>query len=240
MRFIPSMTRMLLILLAMRPVHAVPAGATGEEGATIRGKITLTHAGVREQGHHGDALFKNYMVGGERALGPTKHHSASLGLSEMACVYLEGDQLPNDRGELPAKNPVLDQKDLRFRPHVLAIVAGTTVDFPNRDNLFHNVFSYSKPREFDLGRYPKDDRRSVTFDVPGTVRVYCDIHSHMNATILVLPHRFFAVPDDRGNYSIPRVPPGRYSVVFWYDRDEVQRTPVTVGNDGVVEVDFTY
>jgi len=130
-------------------------------------------------------------------------------LSEKAVVYLESEDANRGKYPPPRKNPVLNQKGLQFHPQVLPILVGTTVDFPNRDNLFHNVFSYSQPREFDLGRYPKDDSRSVTFDVPGTVRVYCDIHTRMSATILVLQHPFFASVGDAGEYLIPNVPPGK-------------------------------
>ena len=100
-------------------------------------------------------------------------------------------------------------------PHVLAIVAGTTVDFPNNDRTYHNVFSLSKTRSFDLGRYAAGHSKAVRFDRPGIVRVFCDIHSHMSAFILVFAHRYFAVTDDDGRYRIDNVPPGTYTVVAW-------------------------
>ncbi len=161
-------------------------------------------------------------------------------LSERAVVYLEGNDLDRQLYQLPSKNPALDQKNLQFHPQVLPILVGTTVDFPNRDNLFHNVFSYSDAKDFDLGRYPKDDSRSVTFDKPGIVRVYCDIHSNMSATILVLRHPFFAVPDDGGNYVIRNVPPGKYRINLWYDRDAVEHRIIEVTADSSVEANFTY
>ena len=104
----------------------------------------------------------------------------------------------------------LDQRRETFVPHVLAITAGTTVDFPNHDRTYHNVFSLSKAKRFDLGRYAAGTSKSVRFDRPGIVRVFCDIHSHMNASILVFGHRFFAVTDEQGRYEIDRVPPGHY------------------------------
>ena len=101
----------------------------------------------------------------------------------------------------------MDQKNETFIPHVLAIVAGTTVDFPNSDPTYHNVFSLSKTQRFDLGRYAAGRSKAVRFDQPGIVRVFCDIHSHMSAFILVFAHRYFAVTDEDGRYRIDNVPP---------------------------------
>ena len=111
----------------------------------------------------------------------------------------------------------LDQRNETFVPHVLAITAGTTVDFPNHDRTYHNVFSLSKAKRFDLGRYAAGTSKSVRFDRPGIVRVFCDIHSHMNAFILVFGHRFFAVTDDEGRYEIDGVPPGTYTLSAWFE-----------------------
>lgn len=161
-------------------------------------------------------------------------------LSERAVLYLEGSAIDLQTYPVPERHPLLDQRNLEFHPRVLPILAGTTVDFPNRDNLFHNVFSYSKTKEFDLGRYPRNDSRSVTFDEPGVVRVYCDIHSHMNATILVLPNPYFAVPADDGAYQIRHIPEGKYTLVVWHDRDVVERRPVVLKAGETLELNFTF
>jgi plastocyanin len=177
--------------------------------------------------------------GGEAALLAASTESPPAPLSERAVVYLEGEELNGGPYRLPARDPTLDQRNLQFHPRVLAVLVGTRVDFPNRDNLFHNVFSYSQPKEFDLGRYPKDDSRSVTFDRPGIVRVYCDIHSRMSATILVLRHPYFTSPDDAGDYAITGVPPGKYHIVLWYDRDVLERKFVEVKPGETAEVNFS-
>jgi hypothetical protein len=125
---------------------------------------------------------------------------------------------------------------------VLAIVAGTTVDFPNDDRTYHNVFSLSKTRSFDLGRYATGRSKSVRFDRPGIVRVFCDIHSHMSAFILVFAHRYFAVTDDDGRYSLENVPPGTYTLTVWNEsiRDDAPKRTVTVPDGGGdVDADFT-
>jgi plastocyanin len=132
----------------------------------------------------------------------------------------------------------LDQRNETFIPHVLAIVAGTTVDFPNNDRTYHNVFSLSQTTSFDLGRYAAGRSKSVRFDKPGIVRVFCDIHSHMSAYILVFSHRYFAVTDEQGRYRIDNVPPGTYNVVAWNEALEPQTRRVTVSETGDVDLNF--
>jgi plastocyanin len=132
----------------------------------------------------------------------------------------------------------MDQRNEAFTPHVLAIVAGTTVDFPNNDRTYHNVFSLSKPRTFDLGRYAAGRSKAIRFDRPGIVRVFCDIHSHMSAYILVFAHRFFAVTDDEGRYRIDQVPPGNYNVVAWNESVDSESRRVAVPDGGEVDLNF--
>ena len=134
---------------------------------------------------------------------------------------------------------VMDQRNETFVPHVLAITTGTTVDFPNSDKFYHNVFSLSKTRPFDLGRYAAGASRPVRFDRAGIVRVFCDIHSHMNAYILVFNHPFFAMTDTEGRYRIENVPAGTYSVIAWNEGTSSESRPVTVPEGGVAELDFT-
>ena len=122
-------------------------------------------------------------------------------------MYLES--APQAAFETPTPGRArLDQKNETFVPYVLAVTVGSTVDFPNSDRIYHNVFSLSKPKRFDLGRYPRGQSRSVRFDQPGVVRVFCEIHSHMSAFILVFAHRYFATTDAEGRYRIDGVPPG--------------------------------
>jgi len=134
---------------------------------------------------------------------------------------------------------VIDQRNETFVPHVLAISTGTTVDFPNSDKFYHNVFSLSKTRAFDLGRYAAGNSRPVRFDRPGIVRVFCDIHSHMNAFILVFGHPFFGMTSAEGRYRIDNVPPGTYGVIAWNEGTSSETKPVTVPDGGVAEMDFT-
>lgn len=134
----------------------------------------------------------------------------------------------------------IDQRNETFVPHVLAIVAGTTVDFPNSDVTYHNVFSLSKAKTFDLGRYARGKSKSVRFDSPGIVRVFCEIHSHMSAFVLVFAHRYFAVTDPDGAYRIDNVPPGDYNVFVWNESLPIDSRRVTVPEvGGDIEVNFS-
>ena len=153
-------------------------------------------------------------------------------------VYLEtAPRAAFDQREEPRAR--LDQRNEAFVPHVLAIVAGTTVDFPNNDTTYHNVFSLSPTKSFDLGRYAVGRSKSVKFDRPGIVRVFCDIHSHMSAFILVFAHRHFAVTDDDGRYRIDNVPPGPYTVIAWNESAPTDSRRIIVPESGGdVEANF--
>jgi plastocyanin len=152
-------------------------------------------------------------------------------------VYLQA--APQGAFEEHEGRAVMDQRHETFVPYVLAIMAGTTVDFTNNDHTYHNVFSLSKARRFDLGRYATGQSKSVRFDRPGVVRVFCEIHSHMSAFILVFAHRFFSTTDADGRYRIDNVPPGAYTIVAWNDGEARATSTVRVAEEGgVVEQDF--
>lgn len=152
-------------------------------------------------------------------------------------VYLES--APQGAFETPPPgHAVLDQRNESFVPPVVAITVGSTVDFPNSDRVYHNVFSLSKPRRFDLGRYPRGQSRSVSFDRPGVVRVFCEIHSHMSAYILVFAHRFFALTDAEGRYRLAGIPPGGYTLALWNDGAVRARREVRVEAGAALELDL--
>ncbi len=138
----------------------------------------------------------------------------------------------------PAIRPRIVQINRRFIPEVLPVVAGTTVDFPNFDPFFHNAFSYSKTKKFDLGCYPTEKSRSVTFDKPGPVRIFCEIHSDMNCVVLVLENPYFTHPDGEGRFKIENAPPGDYLLKVWHKTGEWGSRPVTISEEHAVSVDF--
>lgn len=116
------------------------------------------------------------------------------------------------------KHAVMLQKDKMFTPHILVISTGTSVDFPNMDPIFHNAFSNFDGKIFDIGLYPPGSSRSVRFDRPGIVRVFCNIHPSMSAIIIVVDSPYFAVTDDNGDFSIPNVAAGAYELHFFHER----------------------
>lgn len=154
----------------------------------------------------------------------------------VAVVYLEGS-FP-----APAVPPVaqIRQKDLTFIPSLLPVQIGTKVEFPNLDDTYHNIFSFSPPKRFDLGRYKPDEKPvpSQVFDVAGLVTLRCDIHEHMRALILVLPTPHFTVTDTEGRFTLAGLPAGRYTLRAWIDSRTTREQPVQLAPGGSVRVDF--
>ena len=156
----------------------------------------------------------------------------------QSVVYLESGPI-GAFDEAARGDASLDQRNEAFFPYVLAVQAGASVAFPNDDRTYHNVFSYSKAKRFDLGRYPRGQSKSVRFDRPGVVRVFCDIHSHMSAFILVFAHPYFATTESDGRFRIPAVPAGSYTIAVWTDGAvrETRKIEVPAG-DAPVELEF--
>jgi plastocyanin len=128
-------------------------------------------------------------------------------------VYLEA---AGPAGIGGTHSATMQQLNRQFSPDLLVIPVGSTVSFPNMDPIFHNIFSLSKPKTFDLGSYDKGESRNVVFSKPGIVYVYCHLHPNMEATIVVTPNRWYARSDRSGHFRIQDVPPGRYTIVAWH------------------------
>ncbi len=203
-------------------IAAQGRGAT----ATLRGRVEIRNPTRDPEPRPGAT-----QLGADTAYRPAEHR--------QAVVYLEKAPPAPVETLVPVHVAMRQQRET-FVPHVLAVVVGSVVDFPNADPFFHNVFSFSKPQRFDLGRYPKGHSKSVRFDTPGVVQVFCDIHSQMTAFILVFAHRFFAVTDDQGRYQIEGVPPGRYVVAAWYEgRVRASRQVLVPDAGGPVDLNFS-
>lgn len=144
------------------------------------------------------------------------------------------EDAPAEAGVVPPPAR-MDQLGQKFVPRILAIVAGQAVEFHNSDNVYHNIFSYSPPKKFDLGRYPKGKSRSVTFVKAGAVQVYCDIHSDMRADIIVAPSRCFAMIGPSGRFRIEDVGAGAHTLKVWLPSGERTGT-VQVPAQGVALV----
>lgn len=161
-------------------------------------------------------------------------------------VYIEGPVgtkppvVPEKPLQVITAKKAVSQKKAVFNPHVLPVVVGTTVEWPNMDDIYHNVFSYSEAKYFDLGLYKNGDtNKSVTFDKAGRVDVFCSIHSSMSCIVLVLENPYFASTDNKGVYTIPNVPAGTYKLKAWHERLPPQIKEITVPATGEVNVDFT-
>jgi plastocyanin len=136
-----------------------------------------------------------------------------------------------DTGIAEASAPLrvtIRQSHEEFVPHLVGVTVGSTVDFPNDDMIFHNVFSLSHAATFDLGRYPRRASKSRTFTEPGIVKVFCHLHSHMSAIVRVFPHPHFVVPDEHGRFTLNTLPAGTHVVAAWHERIGEVRRPVTV------------
>ena len=142
-----------------------------------------------------------------------------------AVVYLEGAQK-----SVPALKAVVDQRDKTFVPHVSVVTRGTTIQFPNNDTVFHNVFAYFQAQKFDLGMYPRGASKSVKFDKTGVVALLCNVHSDMSAYIVVVDTPYYAVTDKQGHFHLPNVPPGDYTLHVWHESGAKYEQPFQVAN----------
>ena len=207
-RPVPALASLLAVL-----VVATAGGQTPDTGSIV-GHVTLTAAKGRPLP---STAYPTRAVGSSD---PT-----ALPNIKTVVVYLKDVAF---RGALPPTKAELRQEHETFVPHVLAITRGSTVEFPNDDPIFHNVFSLSSAASFDLRRYPKGQSRSQPFPKAGIVKVYCNIHSHMSATILVLDHPYFVIPNLDGTFELPNIPTGTHAIVGWHERVGERRLEVKV------------
>jgi len=134
----------------------------------------------------------------------------------FSVIYLTGQNLP--QAKIPDSVPTMAQKDKMFVPSVLTVPVGSTVEFPNLDQFFPNVFSYFAVKQFDFGRYRQGESETVTFDKPVIVKVLCEIHYSMRAYVHILESPYFATSDERGNFVIKDFMPGTYTLNVWQEK----------------------
>jgi plastocyanin len=157
---------------------------------------------------------------------------------DLSSVVVSIDDI---EGRFPPSRPaVMDQKSLRFVPHVLPIVTGTIVEFPNSDPLAHNVFSISETKRFNLGLYEKGTVRRLRFDEPGVVQLLCNVHLEMSGFIVVLKNPYFARVNPDGSYRIVGVPAGQHRVRCWQEAGAALELTVVVPASGTAKQDFRF
>jgi plastocyanin len=131
------------------------------------------------------------------------------------------------------------QVNEEFVPHLVTVTTGSTVEFPNDDLVFHNVFSLSSAATFDLGRYPQRTSKARAFAKPGIVKVFCHLHSHMSAIVRVFDHPYFARLDARGRFTIAGLEPGRHDVVAWHERVGEAKASLVVAAGETTDTSFS-
>lgn len=196
------LVRAALVLATLAASGIVSAQQEPTMTATVRGRVTI---GVP--------------VSTRR---PTNTYSRTVQAANLApatevrnvVVYMKDAP----RARVAPTHAEIRQLNETFIPRAVAVTVGSEVSFPNADPFYHNVFSLSRPRTFDLGRYPTGQTRTVRFDKPGLVKVFCQIHSHMSASIMIFDHPWFAVPDAEGRFTLTDLPAGTHRLVAWHER----------------------
>jgi len=177
------------------------------------------------------------------------------GLRTPANVLVYLSEAPPVSGDLSRVKFVMDQRNLEFIPHVLPVLVGSAVEFPNNDKVEHNIFSMSRTKQFNLGSYKAGESKTVVFDKPGIVELRCDVHAEMAAYILVIKNPYFAVTDEQGRFEIPdssylnqigltgikNLSPGEYFVKTWHEKLKTQSEAVVVPENGdvTIQLDLT-
>jgi plastocyanin len=212
----------LLLVAALGPAVMIDTKPAAQESGSVRGRVSI-----------------DIPITAKRATSTYSRSIPTVALapeSELRHVVLYVKDAP--KTAVPPRRAEIRQRNENFVPRVVAVTVGSTVDFPNDDPIYHNVFSLSRTKTFDLGRFPKGQSRGQTFDKPGVVKVFCQIHSHMSATVLVFDHPWFAIPDEQGNFDLSGVPPGMHQITAWHERLGDTTIPLRVEPGRPATVDF--
>lgn len=208
------------LVLCVAAIGLITESSQGQ--AVIEGRVELTKTSAAP------VVIKRYEIVTVNGIVATK--------PPLAVVYLEGS-FP--KRTVNAEQQML-QKDLNFVPAILPIQVGTRVTFPNLDDTYHNIFSFSPAKRFDLGRYRSDETPipSVLFDVAGLVTLRCDIHEHMRALILVLDTPYFVLSDGDGRFRLNGLPPGHHTLKAWVSSKTTLEHPVDLSNGSTLRVNL--
>jgi plastocyanin len=215
---------------AVRHTCSILLLATGLAVGSVQAQVVIEGTVTLPKPSYDRGLNQRYNASPDVALAPTN--------PPAAVVYLEGDF--RAAAASASKSPgQVAQKNIAFAPDLLPVLVGTAVEFPNMDDTYHNVFSYSKTKRFDLGRYRKDEKpTTVVFDKPGAVTIHCEIHERMRGTILVLETPYFQKTDTTGKYHLEHLPAGSYTLRAWVAGDDIRQRPVELKTGMTLHVDF--
>jgi plastocyanin len=202
--FTPPRSLLNLLLVAAACAAAAAMAPPAPQTGRLQGRVTIT---VPVSKAPPSAAYGARRVGKGAADTGTELTNVVVFLQDVA-----------RSAALPATRARIVQENETFVPRVVAITRGSTVDFPNADPFFHDVFSLSRSATFDLGSYPRGQTKSQQFRKAGLIKVYCHIHSHMSASIMVFDHPFFTIPRTDGSFAIDDVPVGSYKVSAWHER----------------------
>jgi len=199
------------------------AGTTAQQGASVRGRVEI---GIPVTTRRPSAAYATRPVP-QVVLAPVSE------LRHVVVFLKDAPAVSTDPRVVEIR-----QKDENFIPRVVAVPVGSEVQFPNDDPIYHNVFSLSRVKTFNLGRFPQGESKSVRVTKPGVVKVFCEIHSHMTATIMVFNHPWFAVVGEDGRFELANVPPGQRQITAWHERLGDRTVPVRVESGRTTEADF--
>ena len=219
----PDRGRPLRLTLAGALVMVAVGPAVAQQAAAVRGHVEI---GIPITARRPTSAYPTRSVPAP-VLAPTSER-------RNVVVYLR-DAPPQT--VMPMR-VAIRQRDESFVPRVVAVTVGSEVEFPNEDPIYHNVFSLSRAKNFNLGRYPRGGTRRVLFDKPGVVKVFCEIHSHMSATVMVFDHSWFAVPNEAGQFELPGVPAGNRQITAWHERLGDTTLNVRIESGQAVSADF--
>jgi len=186
------------------------------------------------------AIFLNLFIYSSVWSGTISGHVECKGVksNQWAVVYV--DAISGKEFSPPAQPVTMDQKGKEFIPHVLPILKGTTVEFLNDDPFVHNVFSPDEVADaVNLGSWGQGEKKSHTFNKLGNAVMLCNLHPEMEGWIVVLPTPYFAVTDEKGDYTIKDVSNGKYMLKTWHKKLAPSQSEAVVASDGVTKVDFT-
>lgn len=205
----------------------------GSGSADVAGRVVITKVITKKRVTLPSYDMRGVAVNSDASSKPAGGNPSVDELSRLV-IYLEGPGLK----PAPPSTGTLEQKNRHFDPEIVVVPVGSTVSFPNDDPIFHNVFSLSKVKPFDLGYYPAGETRTVKFDKPGIVQVYCHIHPDMSAAIVVLATPYWTKPAEGGKYSLSGIPPGNYDLVAWHRSAGFFRRHVTLNSGDNVQQDL--